>query len=82
VGIDYVSKTQIFNKSDKDISESAYQSPNEYPQSNTKLGTETISSDGAMCTQDIHLMETPGKFDTADLPTAPYRRSRVKHQIK
>jgi hypothetical protein len=68
---------QIFNKRDKDISEAAHQSPNEYPQSNMKLGTETISSDGAMCTQDIHLMETPGKIETPHLPTALCRKKVV-----
>jgi hypothetical protein len=65
---------QILNKSDKDKSESAHQSPNEYPQSNMKLGTDTISSDGAMCTQDIHPMETPGKVETPDLPRALCRK--------
>jgi hypothetical protein len=27
-----------------------------------------------MCTQDISPTETPGKFDTLDLPTAPCRK--------
>jgi hypothetical protein len=40
-----------------------------YPQSNTKLDTEIISSDAAMCTQEKSPMETPEKFDTLDLPT-------------